>query len=167
MALYGDWWKTVTESTASTLTSQDGVSFASMFAKWLSPGPLATSLTTITSLGALSTAASVFVRRSAVRFPEAVEASLLLMLIPMLSPQGWDYVLLLSAPAVVLLANHLDQLPRVLKVTVVAAGLLMGLSLFDLMGRQAYELFLQVSAISVCASVLMFALYALRVWKNA
>jgi hypothetical protein len=54
-----------------------------------------------------------------------------------------------------------------LKTAVVAAALLMGLSLFDVMGRRAYELFLQTSAISVCASVLIFALYALRVNKTA
>ena len=138
-----------------------------MFAKWLVPGPLATSLATIASIGALAMAASVFRRRADVRFPEAIEASLLLMLIPMLSPQGWDYVLLLSAPAVALLANQLDQLPRGLKTAVVAAALLMGLSLFDVMGRRTYELFLQTSAISVCASVLMFAFYALRVNKTA
>ena len=167
IALYQDWWRTVTESTASTLTSFDSVSFASMFAKWLVPGPLATSLATIAGIGAVAMTASVFRRRADVRFPEAIEASLLLMLIPMLSPQGWDYVLLLSAPAVAVLANHLDQLPRGLKTAVVAAALLMGLSLFDVMGRRAYELFLQTSAISVCASVLMFALYALRVWKIA
>ena len=167
IALYQDWWATVTETTASTLTGGDSVSFASMFAKWLVPGPLATSLAVIASLGALAMAVSVFKRRSEVRFPEGVEAGLLLMLVPMLSPQGWDYVLLLAAPAVALLANHLDQLPRGLKASVVAAGLGMGLSVYDVMGRRAYEAFIELGLISVCASVLIFALYALRVNKNA
>ena len=38
---------------------------------------------------------------------------LLLTLIPLLSPQGWDYVFLVSTPAIMLLVNYEDRLPRV------------------------------------------------------
>ena len=167
IALYRDWWTTVTETTAATLTSGDSVSFASMFAKWLYPGPLATSLAFITIAGTVAMTVSVFKRRSDVRFPEAAEAALLLMLVPMLSPQGWDYVLLLGAPAVALLANHLTQMPGVLKVVVIVAGLATGLSVYDVMGRRLYTAFVELGLISLCASVLIFALYALRVNRSA
>ena len=167
IALYREWWATVTETTASTLTSQDSISFASMYAKWLSPGPLATALAVFSSVAALAMAAAVFARRSAVAFPEALEASLLLMLIPMLSPQGWDYVLLLAAPAIVLLANEADRLPKSMRVVAIVAVLTMGLSLFDLMGRRAYAAFMELAPISVCAIVLMVSLYALRVRRAA
>jgi hypothetical protein len=167
IALYRDWWTTVTETTAATLTSGDSVSFASMFAKWLSPGPLPTSLATITIAGAVAMTVSVFKRRSDVRFPEAAEAALLLMLVPMLSPQGWDYVLLLGAPAVALLANHLNQMPGALRAAVIVAGLAAGLSVYDVMGRRLYTAFVELGLISLCASVLIFALYALRVNKSA
>lgn len=167
IALYRDWWVTVTETTASTLTNQDSISFASMYAKWLSPGPLATALAVFTSIAALAMAAAVFARRSAVAFPEALEASLLLMLIPMLSPQGWDYVLLLAAPAIVLLANEADHLPRAMRIAAIVAVLTMGLSVFDLMGRRAYSAFMALAPISVCAIVLMVALYTLRVRRTA
>lgn len=167
IALYRDWWATVTETTASTLTSQDSVSFAGMYAKWLSPGPLATSLAVITSAGALAIVAAVFKRRSFVRFPEALEASLLLMLVPLLSPQGWDYVLLLAAPAIVLLANERDRLSPALRTAAIIAALTMGLSVFDLMGRSAYAAFMQLAPISVCASVLYASLYVMRVRKIA
>lgn len=167
IALYRDWWATVTETTASTLMNPDSISFASMYAKWLSPGPLATAMAVFTSIAALAMAAAVFVRRSAVVFPEALEASLLLMLIPMLSPQGWDYVLLLAAPAIVLLANDADRLPNAMRITAIVATLTMGLSLFDLMGRRAYGAFMALAPISVCAIVLMAALYTLRVRRTA
>ncbi|HVG55933.1 MAG TPA: glycosyltransferase 87 family protein [Vicinamibacterales bacterium] len=167
IALYRDWLTTVTETTAPTLTSQDSVSFASMFAKWLSPGPLATALATITSIGAVAMAGAVFKRRSEVSFPEALEASVLLMLVPMLSPQGWDYVLLLGAPAVAMLANYRDRLPAALNKTVVVAALAMGLSIYDLMGRRAFGAFMQAGAISLCASVMIATLYVMRVRKIA
>ncbi len=167
VTLYHDWWKTVTDTTAATLASGDSVSFASMYAKWLFPGPLATSLAAITIAGVVAMCGSVFRRRSDVRFPEAAEAALLLMLVPMLSPQGWDYVLLLAAPAVALLANHLDQMPRGLKLAVIVAALAIGLSVYDVMGRRLYTAYVELGLISVCASVLIFALYALRVNKSA
>jgi hypothetical protein len=167
IALYRDWWSTVTESTASTLTSQDSISFASMYAKWLSPGPLATALAVFTSIAALTMAVAVFARRSAVAFPEALEASLLLMLIPMLSPQGWDYVLLLAAPAIVLLANDVDRLPKAMRIAAVVATLTMGLSLFDVIGRRAYGTFMELAPISVCATVLIVSLYVMRDRKMA
>ena len=44
--------------------------------------------------------------------PDTLEASLLLLLIPLLSPQGWDYVFLIGTPAVMLLINELPSLPR-------------------------------------------------------
>ncbi len=167
IALYRDWWTTVTASTASSLTGLDSVSFGSLYAKWLSPGPLAATMAIVTGIAALALAVAVFVRRSAVAFPEALEASMLLMLIPLLSPQGWDYVLLLAAPAVVLLANHLAQLPAGWKTAAIAASLTMGLSMFDLMGRRLYGAFMQLAPITICASVLLAALYYMRVRRIA
>jgi hypothetical protein len=167
IGLYRDWWATVTETTASTLTGQDSISFASMYAKWLSAGPLAAALAVFTSIAALAMAAAVFSRRSAIVFPEALEAGLLLMLVPMLSPQGWDYMLLLSAPAIVLLANDADRLPKAMRILAIVAVLTMGLSLYDLMGRRAYAAFMALAPISVCAIVLMVALYVTRERKIA
>jgi hypothetical protein len=44
----------------------------------------------------------------------------------------------------------------------VVAGLTIGLSLFDVMGRAAYAAFMGAAVISVCALVLAGALAALR-----
>ena len=43
--------------------------------------------------------------RRGLSFPEGLEAALLLTCIPLLSPQGWDYVFLVSTPAVVLISE--------------------------------------------------------------
>jgi len=162
VTLYRDWWATVTGTTASNLINPDNVSFAGAFAKWFGPGTLATSLALVTGVVALGAAAAAFLHRRGVEFPEALEASLLLMLIPLLSPQGWDYVLLLATPAVALLANDLDRLPTPMKAATTVAGLTMGLSVFDVMGRPAYRLFMEMAVVSVCAGVLLAALYVMR-----
>ncbi len=167
VALYRDWWATVTGTTASNLANPDNVSFAGAFVKWLGTGTLATSLALLTGVVSLGIAAAAFLRRRGLPFPEALEGSLLLVLIPLLSPQGWDYVLLLATPAVVLLANTIDRLPTAMRAAAVLAALTTGLSVFDVMGRPAYAAFMEMAVISVCAAVLITALYALRLKRIA
>jgi hypothetical protein len=167
IALYRDWWATVTETTPSTLLNPDNVSFASAYAKWIGSGFLATALASITAVAAVCLAVVTFRYRRGLTFPEAMEGSVLLLLIPLLSPQGWDYVLVLATPGVVLLVNYLDRLPRALQAVTIAAGVTMGLSLFDVVGRAAYSRFMELAAITVCASVLLTALYTVRLRRIA
>jgi hypothetical protein len=161
--LHRSWWQTVTESTAPNLLNPDNVSLASMYGKWLGVGPLAAALATTSGLLLAGAALIVFMRRRSVPFPEGLEGSLLLLLIPLLSPQGWDYVLLIATPAVMYLANYLDDLSRPWRAVTIVAALTIGLSLFDLMGRAAYAAFMGAAVISVCAVALVGALVALRV----
>jgi hypothetical protein len=167
IALHQAWWRTVSETTPFNLLNPDNVSFASMWVKWLGAGTGATVLGVATALAAIGAAVLVFVRRGGLAFPEALEGSLLLMLVPLLSPQGWDYVLLLAAPAVLVLANYGDRLPAGMRAAAIAAALTMGLSLFDVMGRNAYTAFMETAAISVCACVLITAVCMLRLRRVA
>ena len=160
--LHESWWETVTETTAPNLVNPDNVSLASLYAKWLGMTFLSTILAAASALGLLAGVMMVFLRRRSIPFPEGLEGSLLLLLIPLLSPQGWDYVLLIATPAIVYLANYLDTLPGPLRVITVIAGLTIGLSLFDIMGRAAYAAFMGAGIISVCALVLVAALTTLR-----
>ena len=52
-----------------------------------------------TGAGALALVGTVLVRRRRVSEPNYLEFGLLMILVPLLSPQGWDYVLLIAAPA--------------------------------------------------------------------
>jgi len=167
IALYRDWWDTVSGTTPSNLLNPDNVSFASAYAKWFGAGTVATSLAFITALAALAGTVVVLLYRRGLVFPEAIEGSGLLMLIPLLSPQGWDYVLLLATPAVILLVNYLDRLPMMLRAAAVVAGLTTGLSVFDVMGRPSYARFMEAAVVTVCASVLLVSLYTLRARRVA
>lgn len=160
--LHESWWKTVTETTAPNLLNPDNVSLASMYAKWLGPGALAAVLATASALVLVLGVVMVLFRRRFVSAPEGLEGSLLLLLIPLLSPQGWDYVLLIATPAVIYLANYQDTLPAPLRVLTIVAALTIGLSLFDLMGRAAYAAFMGAAVISVASLVLVAALATLR-----
>jgi hypothetical protein len=163
IALHREWWRTVTASTAPNLTNQDNVSIAGMYAKWMGITSASSALTVVTSGALLALLALVFVRRGPIRLPEALEGGLLLTSIPLLSPQGWDYVFLLSTPAIMLWVNYEDRLPLVIRAVTAAAIAVVGLSLFDVMGRAAYAAFMALSVITVCFVVVIGSIATLRV----
>jgi len=162
LELLGGWLRTVTDSTAPNLLGNDNVSIAAMWAKWLGPGSSATVLTllTLVSIGFLVIAA--WRRRRGLAAPEYLECALLLLLIPLVSPQGWDYLLLLATPAVVCLVDRWREFPRPWQWGVGFALAVMGLSSFDLMGRALYGQFMALSIISVCALVVAVGLLRAR-----
>jgi hypothetical protein len=162
VALHRDWWRTVTDTTAPNLMSADNVSLASVYARWLGQGSLATFMALVTAAVLLAAMAFVFFRRRGIVFPEGLEAGLLLTLIPLLSPQGWDYVFLLSTPAVIYLANYEDRLPRLLRAITIVAIATVGLTVFDLVGRTVYLAFMRLSGVPLCFFVVITALCTLR-----
>lgn len=162
LRLLNEWWHAVTSSTPPNLTNQDNVSIAAMFTKWLGPESGASTLSLLLGFILLALTAVVVAARRGIRDPDPLEASLLLMLIPLLSPQGWDYVFLISTPAVMLLINELSSLPQNLKIATIASIALAALSIYDLMGREASATFMAVSAITICFLVEVAALITLR-----
>ena len=167
IALHQEWWQTVAGSTAPNLLNQDNVSIAAMFAKWLGPGSAASWLSVVAAVLLLLVAGYVITRRSGIEFPEGLEGSLLLTLIPLLSPQGWDYVFLIATPAIVYVVNYREQLPLGLRVLTFAALATIGLSLFDVLGRANYARFMALSLITICFFVVIAALVTLRVRRAA
>jgi hypothetical protein len=86
-----------------------------------------------------------------------------MVLIPLLSPQGWDYVLLLSTPAVALLIDRWSDLTRGWRAVVALALGVMGLAIYDVLGRELYGQFMALSVVSVCALAVVASLAQLRV----
>jgi hypothetical protein len=165
--LHADWWRTVSTSTAPNLLNADNVSLAAMYAKWMGLGPAAGWLALLTSLALVALAADALRRRERGRRPLGLEAALLLTLVPLLSPQGWDYVFLLATPSITFLVNYADRLPAALRIAAGIAVAVSAFSLFDLMGRPAYAAFMALSIITICFLVVIAALYALRVKRVA
>jgi hypothetical protein len=165
LKLLADWYRTVTESTTPNLTSADNISLAAMWAKWLGPGGVAAGMTALSSLGAISLVGMVWLRRLRVGSPDYLEFALLMILIPLLSPQGWDYLLLLATPAVVCLMDRWPETSRGWQVASGLALILMSFTLFDLMGRTLYAHFMALSIVTVAAISLALAVAQLR-WKQ-
>jgi hypothetical protein len=167
LRLLGDWWRTVTSTTQPNLTNPDNVSLSAMFTRWLGPGPPAPILAAIAGAILLAVSAIAMAGRGRVPVPDTLEGSLLLLLIPLLSPQGWDYVCLIGTPAVMLLVNDLRSLPRDLRLATIAAIAVVALSIFDVMGRSAYAFFMSLSLITVCVVIEIAAVITLRFQRAA
>jgi hypothetical protein len=166
-ALLKAWWRTVTETTAPNLMDWNNVSAASVFTRALGPGRPAELLAATSVLVLLSAVAFVFARRSGIGFPEGLEIGLLLTIMPIVSPQGWDYVFLISTPAVMYLVNYADELPHSMRLGVTIALLVIAFSLYDLMGRRAYAAFMSWSMITACYVIVIAGLVTLRVRRIA
>jgi hypothetical protein len=94
--------------------------------------------------------------------PDYLEFALLMLLIPLLSPQGWDYVLLLATPAVIVLVDRFAELSTPWRVVSGTAVALMCFTIFDVMGRTLYAKFMALSLVTVAAIVVAAALAHLR-----
>jgi hypothetical protein len=121
-------------------------------------------MATISTGAALGLVAVVWVRRQSVSSPEYLECALLMILIPLFSPQGWDYVLLLGTPAVVCLLDRWEDVGVRWKVATATSLALMGLTIFDLMGRALYTRFMALSIVTLAALGAAAALAHLR-WR--
>jgi hypothetical protein len=157
-----DWLNTAIASTRPSLLNIDDVSWAAMYTRWLGFGTAATSLTVATTVLAVALVAWMCVAGRQVEFPAGLEGSVLLVLMPLISPQGWDYVLLLATPAVMYLVNYEDQLSPPTRIVTIIALALVGLTIYDVVGRRAYFGFMRVSGITLCFFVIIGALAMLR-----
>jgi alpha-1,2-mannosyltransferase len=165
--LLADWWRTVTGATAPNLDNPNNVSALSVFTRSLGPGDAAPVLAAITIGGLLATAVLVFFRRGRVSSPEGLEIGLLLTMMPIISPQGWDYVFLVATPAVMYLVNYRENLPPAVRLPVVAALLIVAFSIYDLIGHRAYTLFMAWSIVPLCYVIQIAGLAVLRMRQTA
>ena len=164
IALHQEWWNTVLTTTGPNLSNPDNVSWLAMYSRWFgdSAGAWPAAMLIFTALGCAGIAIWIWSRRSHVMFPEGLEGALVLLVIPFLSPQGWDYVLLLATPAVAYVVACETRLPPVLRWVTFAALAAIGTTIYDFMGRTAYHAFMNASGITLCFWVVIAALVVLR-----
>jgi hypothetical protein len=155
LALLADWAHTVTETTAPNLLHPDNVSLASMWAKWTSVGLTATALAAVSALALLAEACWTWFRTSRVRDAAFLEVGVLMLLMPLLSPQGWDYVLLLGMPVVAAVVDRWHALPSHLRAYFVLVAVVFATPIRLFMSVDAYNAVMATAVVSVAAIVLV------------
>jgi len=162
IALLQGWYRTVTDTTAPLLLTHENMSLASMWAKWLHPGPLASLLTLGSMVATIGAGLFVIQRRTTVVEPNYLEGAYFFVLIPLLSPQGWDYVMLLALPAYMCLVDRWRDTSLGWRVVAMVGFILTSFVIFDLMRRPLYMFLLDWGARSVGAVLIAASLVRLR-----
>ncbi len=159
-----EWYRTVSETTAPNLLAPETISFASMWAKWIQPGPLASRLAMASVVVAVAAGLAVMSWRRRVTEPNYLEGGYFFVLVPLLSPQGWDYVLLLGLPAYICLVDRFRDLSLAWRGATLLGFFLTSFTIFDLLGRTLYVELMRLAGVSVGAVLIAVCLIHLR-WR--
>jgi hypothetical protein len=165
LGLLQEWYRTVSETTAPNLMGLENVSFASMWAKWLEPGPLASRLALVTSAATMVVGLGVIWRRRPVLTPNYLEGAYFFTLIPQLSPQGWDYVMIVALPAYMLLVDRWREMRPAWRVVTMLGFILTSFAVYDIYRRTLYLTLMAWAAPSVGALLIAASLVHLR-WRQ-
>ncbi len=165
--VHQEWRSSLSESSPPLFGVQDNISLVGFFTKWTGRSNLALWLALAGVLILALAVLSLIGKGKRVAKPEVLEMSLLLLLIPLISPLGWDYTFLAGTPAVILIIRHWAGFPKVWRAVLGLNMALIGLSFFDLMGRRLYELFMTWSLPTVNFLILVAYLTALRIRLKA
>ena len=165
--VHGEWLDSLSRSTPALLGTQDNVSLIALFTKWTGRPQLARTLYLVTVAMLALVFLFLMIRGRSIPRGIVLESALLLTLIPIVSPLGWDYTLLSSVPAVMLVLNDFDAFSRPARALLILDLAVAGLSAYDLMGRALYGRFMALSIITVNFLVLATFLAKLRVRGRA
>ena len=164
--LLHEWYRTVSETTRPNLLAAENISFASMWAKWLAPGAAASALAVLSAIVAVAAGLAAIARRRSAKEPNYLEGAYFLVLVPLLSPQGWDYVLVIALPAYVLILDRWAEMPHSWRFTAAVALFLTSFTIFDVLRRTLYTQSMLIGVVSVGAVLMAACLLQLR-WRAA
>ena len=160
-----EWAQTLSRSTPGLYTSQDNVSFIALFSKWTGREGLSMGLA-----AALIALLAVIVlwliwKGKGLDSSQILETAGLLILIPLVSPLGWDYTLLSSVLGIIIILKEFSRFPNYWKFFLVTSFIFTGISIHDLMGPQLYSRFMSLSIITLCSCGFLAGLGFLRFKK--
>ena len=160
-----EWASTLSQSTPSLITSQDNISIVAFFAKWTGSQNIALVLSGLVI--ALLAFLVLFLVLKGKEIPRAsvLECSVLLILIPLVSPLGWDYTLLISVLGIMIIINNFFRYTKLWRGVLVVNFCIVSLSMYDIMGRELYATFMSRSVITINFLVIIGYLAFLRLRK--
>ena len=167
LVVLSEWRTSLAASTPSLFSSQDNISLLGFLMKWT--GSQTYSLILYGCAAVLLGCLFLFLvlRRGTFPRPVVLDGFLILALIPLLSPLGWDYTFLSFMPAVMLIFRHYEKYRLFWRGFLVLNLLVISLSLYDLMGSRLYAAFMSSSVLTVSFLSLVGYLSYLRIENHA
>ena len=160
-----EWAATLSRSTPGLFTSQDNMSLAALFMKWTGHRELSVVLAGAAVVLLAFLVLSLVLKGRRVERALVLECSVLLILIPLISPLGWDYTLLVSALGVMIVIQSFFEYSKAWRVVLIMNFFVIAFSLFDIIGRELYTKFMSWSVITINFLILIGYLSFLRFRK--
>jgi hypothetical protein len=166
LAVLREWPTTLSQSTRGLLGVYDNASLTGFLLKTF-PAMTTGAATALIGLAALAATIGVLwlIQNSAagrVSRPEVLECALLLILMPLLSPLGWNYNYLYCWLAVILIVSDFSDLSPAWRVVQAVNFAVMATSLVEVWGRAAFHFYTEHALIAINALVILITLFHLR-----
>jgi len=163
--VHKEWVSTLSQSTPFLLTSQDNISIIALFMKRTGDKSLSLFLAAVViALMALLILLIVIKGRKIGR-ASALECAVLLICIPLVSPMGWDYTLLLSILGVMIIVYNFFRFNRFWQVVCAVNFFVIAFSLYNILGGSLYAEFMSWNVITICFLIILGFLSSLRLRK--
>jgi hypothetical protein len=160
-----DWVTILSRSTPGLFSSQDNISLAALFMKWTGDRNLTLILAGVTILFLALLMLAIILRGRGVDQAPVLECAVLLILIPLVSPLGWDYTLLISVLGVMIILQNFFIFTKLWRNVLIVNFCIIAFSLFDILGRELYARFMSWSVITINFLILVACLFYLRFRK--
>ena len=162
-----EWQKTLSQSTPGLIDQYDNASIFAFFLKIVPDESRELAFIFIICSGLLIGFSFLWMmiigKRENLNKPEVLEYSFLFVLIPLFSPLAWYYNYLYSILTIVFLINYIDQFPKALKYVLIANLIIIGGSLREVLGKDAFRFYTGYSLVVISYLIVLFHLFYLRV----
>ena len=157
-----DWWRSLSVSTPPLLLNEDNISLLAFFTRWLGPGSVARLAALAAVAGAALLVLLVTLRGRGQPRAVVLDGAILTTLIPLLAPLGWNYTLLMSLGAVMLLLRRRDRFGPLARGVLLADLVTIALATSSVIGGTLHAAFEARSIPTIQFAVLIGYLAALR-----
>lgn len=163
LKVHQEWISTLSQSTPALLDSQDNISITGFFTKWTG----SQKISVYSSLGVIAILALffLFLVLNGKKEAPVLDSSMLLILIPLISPLGWDYTLLMSVLGVIIILAHFFDYSKFWRGFLILNLCVIAFSLYDLLGKELYAQFMSWSVLTINFLILLGYLSYLRLKK--
>ena len=165
IAVHQDWASTLSQSTQGLLAVEYNTSIIGFFMKWTGDRDISFFLAGTTVAGLALLVLIIILKGRGMAQSPVLEGAVLLMLIPLVSPLGWDYTFLMSALGIMLVLQNFSRYSTFWKIVLVLNCGMITFSIWDIMGKTLFLIFMFWSVTTVNFLILTGYLAYLRFKK--
>jgi hypothetical protein len=160
-----EWISTLSQSTPTLLTTWDNISVIAFFNKWTANPKLSLIFAVIFLFILALLVLLLMIVGKRVEKSVVLECSVLLILIPLASPLGWDYNLLMSILGLMIIVHYFPSYSKIWRIILIGNFLIIFFSVYDIIGKDFYSTFMSLSLTTLNFLLLIGYLAYLRLKK--